>query len=155
LYTLVASTHCRNAWLAGTLGALAGLVGYLGYYQLCLAHRLPAEFVGRVDLLPRYIVFRMNTDVAEGGGRPPLDQPRKPFVALNWFTFAWELLMVVGAAAGLAWTRARHAYCPELGKWMQREKALLPPNVGPVFRGALETGRLAQFVAATPAGGNP
>ncbi len=155
LYALVGWSHCRNRWLAGTVGILAGLAGYLGYYELCLLDALPPALAWRVDLLPTFIAFRMQTDVAEDVGKPDNAQaPQKPFAALNWFAFACELGMVVGAGAWFPWTRARRAYCRELGTWMRREKALLPTSSMQALQDALETGSLAEFVAGTRASGD-
>jgi hypothetical protein len=151
LYALLGWSRCRNQWLAGSLGIVAGLIAYLGYFQLAMTHRLPLRFVGRVDWLPRYIVARMQNDVIGDIGKPNVGgQPKKPFVPLNWFFFGVELLFVPGAAAALAWTRARLAYSPELGKWLRRETALLSPQSGPGFPQAIETGTLPEFIAATP-----
>ncbi len=153
LYALVGWTHCRNRWLAGAVGIVAGLVGYLGYYELCLLDALPPGLAWRVDLLPSYISFRMQTDVDKDFGKPDIAQmPKKPCAPLNWFAFAMELVMSAGAAGCLAWVRARRAYCPELGQWMRREKALLPGNSSKALQEALVTDKLAEFVAATPAG---
>jgi len=41
LYALVGWSHCRSRWLAGVLGIVAGLTGFLGYYHLCLVDLLP------------------------------------------------------------------------------------------------------------------
>ncbi len=156
LYLLVGWARCRNRWLAGCVGILAGLIGYLGYYELCLLDLLPPRLASRVDLLPGYIAFRMQTDVAEDVGKPNVGRdPKKPFSPLNWFTFACELAWVVGAAGGVAWARSRQAYSPELQKWMQREKALLPANSAQAFRAALEGGRLSEFLAETPPAKDP
>jgi hypothetical protein len=66
--------------------------------------------------------------------------------------------MVVGLAAGFSWKRARHAYCSELGQWMQQETALLTPpsstnlltpHSSTNFLAALNTDTLPQFVAQT------
>lgn len=155
LYALVGWARCRNRWLAGAVGVLAGVGGYLGYYQLCLNDALP-PLAWHIDLLPDYVVFRMQTDVSKDVDRPDNGQnPETPSVPLNWFTFAWELAMVVGASAGFAWSRARHAYCPELRQWMRREKALLPAEHCGAFPEALESGRLGDFVANAPPAGDP
>jgi hypothetical protein len=153
LYALVGWSRCRNHLLAGTVGGMAGLVAYLGYYQICLAGVLPPGFAWRFDLLPRYIVLRMETDVVKDLAEPA-GQPKKPFAPLNWFGFAVELLMIVGLPAVIAWGRARRAYSPELGRWMRRETALLPANAGDGFRAALENDHLAEFVTNTSAGGD-
>src|SRR5262245_16228309 len=36
MWALVAVTRCRNRWLAGGFGALAGVAAFLGHYQLTL-----------------------------------------------------------------------------------------------------------------------
>ncbi|HEY7326847.1 MAG TPA: hypothetical protein VH592_04365 [Gemmataceae bacterium] len=153
LYVLVGWTHCRNYWLAGSIGVLVGLIAYLGYYHLCLMDLLPPGNAWRVDVLPKYIQLRMQTDVAEEVGKPRLNpQGKKPFAPLNYFGFACELLMVVGLAASFSWNRARRAYCMELGQWMQQDKALLAPHSSTKFHTALDTDTLSQFVAQTAAG---
>src|SRR5262249_37383356 len=65
LYALVGWAHCRNCWLASAIAVVAGLVTYLGYYHFALVDALPAGNAWRVDLLPEYILIRLQTDVAE------------------------------------------------------------------------------------------
>src|SRR5260221_12800475 len=36
LHLLVGLSHCRNAYLAGAIGILSGVVAYLGFFHLCL-----------------------------------------------------------------------------------------------------------------------
>src|SRR5262245_26852355 len=66
---LVGWAHCRNRWVAGTLGAIAGSLAYLSYFYFCMIHQAP-QATGRLDLLPSYIVFRMQSDVVEDLGKP-------------------------------------------------------------------------------------
>jgi hypothetical protein len=156
LYVLVGWSHCRNYWLAGSIGVLIGLIAYLGYYHLCLLDFLPPGNVWRVDLLPKYVAFRMKTDVAKEVGKPDLNpQANKAAAPLNYWAFAWELLTIVGLAAAFSWNRSRRAYCVELGQWMQQEKALLAPYSSTNFRGALDSDTMPQFVAQTSAGSDP
>jgi len=155
LHAFVGWAHCRNRRLAAAVGIVAGLVGYLGYYELCFLDALPPGAEWRVDLLPDYIVLRMNTDVSVDAALPDDAQARaKPFAPLNWLAFLCELGIVVGMCGAMAWSRARRAYCRELGRWMHREKALLPPLSGLPLLDALETDRLAEFVASTRPGGD-
>src|SRR5437764_4309027 len=85
LYWLVGRAHCRNHWLAGAVGGMAGLIAFLGYFQLCLIDLLPPGAAWRLDLLPKYISLRMQTDVAEDVGRARAGQePKKPFAGLDW-----------------------------------------------------------------------
>lgn len=153
---LVGWTHCRNQWFAGALGLALGCVAYLGYFYLCFRHDLPPGMNARISWLPRYIAARMANDVVEDVGRPQdINKPKKPSVGLNWYTFVFESLIIMGLAAGAGWTRAKRAYCYELQEWMQREIAQLPPYSGPAIVRAFElVGELAKFVTATPAGGD-
>jgi hypothetical protein len=161
LYASVALAQCRNRWLAGGIGALCGVVLYLAYYHFCFVSILPPGFGLRVDRLPRYIWFRLHTDVTIEVGRPDkpagppgAPKPKEPVFFLNVFQFSFELLAIVGLVSVTAWRRARHAFCPELQQWMKREQALMPPQFTARLVEALETGRLAEFVAQTPAGGD-
>jgi hypothetical protein len=156
LYALVGWAHCRNSWLAAVVGVLAGLIAYLGYYQFCLMDLLPPGVGWRVDLLPKFIAMRMQTDVVEDVAKPQMNQqPKKPVAFMNYFAFGMELLMVVGTATTAAWIRSRQAYCTELGRWMRRETALLAPHSITSFRTALDNSTLPQFVAQTARGGDP
>jgi hypothetical protein len=148
LHLMVGWAHCRNSWLAGVVGIFVGLIAYLGYYHFCLLDLLPPGNAWRVDLLPKYIMFRMQTDVAKDVAKPDINpQGPRPVAPLNYWAFGWELLTIVGLAAGFSWSRARRAYCLELGQWMQREIALLAPHSNTNFRAALDNGTMSQFVA--------
>jgi hypothetical protein len=156
LYALTGWAHCRNCWLAGGVATIVGLLTYLGYYHFCLIDELPPGNAWRVDLLPEYILFRMQTDVAEDVAKPKMNpQAKKPLAFLNYMTFAWELLTIMGLAAAFPWKRARHAYCTELGQWMRQETALLAPHASTNFLAALDNDTLPQFVAQTSAGNDP
>ena len=62
-YIAVAGGHCRNQLVAMFAGAIAGLVLYLGYFHLHFVSLTGRQALTRVDLLPRFIQFRMQTDV--------------------------------------------------------------------------------------------
>lgn len=153
IYGLVGWSHCRNRGLAAVLGLIAGLTGYLGYYHLCMVDILPPGLEWRVDLLPRYIAFRMETDVQHDVGAPDANQANDdPDTFGNWFLFVWELGMVVGFATWFPSSRARHVYYRQLGRWAKREKMLLRPEDVEDFRESLEEDGLADFAATTTAG---
>jgi hypothetical protein len=154
LFFLVAFTHCRNAWLAGGLGVVGGMVAYLGYYHFCLLDFLPAGQAHRLDALPRYIAFRMQTDVAEDLAAPRDAQVKKPFPFLNWMGFLFEMAMVASFPAAIAATRARRAYCPDIKQWMEQETALLAPFSSEALLQALHAGQLDDFVARNRPGGD-
>src|SRR5262245_61660746 len=146
VYVAVGLAHCRNRWLAAAIGFCAGVVAYLGYFQFAMMHQW---FTGwRFDLLPRYIQWRLENDIHVdiGGGAGP----SRTFVVGNWIVFGVEALCMTMFAAVAGWTRAARAYCSELGQWMRRDTALLPVNSGAHLADAIESGRLLDFVAATP-----
>jgi hypothetical protein len=156
LYVMIGFSRCRNYWLAGALGFLAGVICYIGYYDFGLREIMPPGVAWRIEMLPKYIEFRMKTDVHKDIAKPDnLAVKQKPISFMNWMTLAWELAIVVGITATMGWNRARHAYCSELGKWMRREKACFPLGSEEFFVAAFEAGTLADFVARMPAGANP
>lgn len=152
LSLLINVSRCRNHWLAVSIAVAAGLVLYLGYYYFCLSDGWPAAFSTKLRLLPEFILYRLKTDVSFEVGRAQGNQPREPSLVMNTLMFALELSLVVGIPVTAAWRRSRRAYCLELGSWMMREVALLPGYFGPSFVKALQNGKLAEFVAATPPG---
>lgn len=152
LKLLINVSRCRNHRLAVTIAIVAGLVLYLGYYYFCLSKRLPIPFTMQMRLLPDYIVYRLKTDISFHVARPKGNQLREPSLVLNSIMLALELSLVLGFVVAAAWRRSRRAYCRELGRWMERETALLPGFFGSSFVEALENGKLAEFVASTPAG---
>jgi hypothetical protein len=154
LYGLVGWTHCRNSWVAGGLGLLGGLVAYVGYYHLCMVDILPPGNEARFDALPHYVVFRMQTDVAEDVARPDDARAKKAVPWLNWMGFLFELAVVAGAPAAIAAKRARNAYCLDLRQWMHRETAVLPPFCSEPLLHALRSGQLEEFVARQRPGGD-
>src|SRR5215831_19434541 len=85
---------------------------YLGHYHLAMVDLLPPGFAARVDILPRYIRLRLETDVSQKVGEDALGNVAKPgaaprakapSVAMNALEFAMELLMVVGFTTVAAW----------------------------------------------------
>ena len=151
VYGLVGLAHCRNRWLAGFIGVVAGAVGYLSYYLFCMNDNLP-WMAWQFDFLVDYIEFRLETDVVVDVGRGGAGG--NPSTFMNWFVFGSEFLIMMGVPAAFAWTRASRAYSSELGTWMKNEHVFLPAHSGPDFRDALENGELDHFVRRTQHGGN-
>jgi len=153
---MVGLTHCRNQWVAGGIGLLAGLLTFPGYYAACILGEVPAGFwpnaiVMMPQLLPEYIQFRVESDVVEEVGKARQNQA-PPSPVMNWILFGAEWLLLTAVATGIPHTRARQAYSPELKIWMRRETALLPPFHQQRLQYVLETGTLAQYLSETPAG---
>jgi hypothetical protein len=146
----VAWTHCRNRWLAGAVGGVLGVVTFLGYYQFSLARALPRA-AWRADVLPKYIMFRLRTDVILSAHDVNAGQ-QEPVVVLNYVFFVADLLLLAGTGAVIPWKRASQGYCRELSQWMERESTIWPADRGDALQAALETGKLVEFVATTPPG---
>ena len=146
--------RCRNAWLAAAVGLVAGMAAYACYFECGLLSVLPANARWRFDLLPRYVWHRLQTDVilsTHDVGR----QGKRPSPVENCIFFGLDLVFLLSMSTSIAWKRARRAYCPELDEWMRQETTRWLPRSGPSFLAALEGGKLAEFVANAPAGGNP
>jgi hypothetical protein len=127
LHMLVAASKCRNHWLAGGLGAVAGVLAYVGYFYFCMQQdpNLPPQFNG-VEFLPHYIAARMATDVQEDVGKPQIN-PRKPVAFMNWMLAGCEMCFFVGIASSFGWCRARRAYSRDLRRWAQKEEVQVAP----------------------------
>ena len=51
--------HCRSRLVATFAGALVGALMYLGYYHFHFVAEVGQRGIARVDLLPRFIKWRM------------------------------------------------------------------------------------------------
>jgi hypothetical protein len=132
----VRAGRCRNRLVAITLGALAGMCIYFGYFHLDFLCRTGFHNVARLDLLPAFIHWRMQTDLyISESQRLRLSQP-----TLNWICFAIDASISIVVVAVLALLRARQAYCEHCGAWMQRLHVLAPPQAAAAFEQALATG---------------
>jgi hypothetical protein len=101
----------------------------------------------RIDLLPKYVHLRIQTDVARDVHMPQAAQPRQPGPVdqvFNWIFFGGELLIVVALFAGAGVTCASRAYCEACGKWMERETLKLPPGQASALWSALQSGNRAE-----------
>jgi len=74
--------HCRNRRIGWLLGLTAALVLYPGYYYVGWVHAAGIDNAHRIDELPEYILWRMQTTVwVDGDERPGAhghDQPPFP-----------------------------------------------------------------------------
>jgi len=149
-------THCNRRYLAAALGICAGLTGYLGYYHFGLMRLLPAQQAHRVDWLPTYIDFRMQTDVQVDAAQAvddddPLPENDAVDIFGNWMFFMFELGIMVCIPTGIAWKLAGRAYCSELRQWMQLELVTIARGQGARLRKAFEAGELDEFVESVQA----
>jgi hypothetical protein len=136
--------------IAGAVGALAGIVLYIGYYYCGLVYHLGPQVIARPDVLPYYIRARMASDVIRDANTDRDDEaPRKSKGDswFNWLTFGMELTFTVGITAGLGVMRARKPYCNVCQKWMVREVTQFEPNQATSILDALRTGSARSLAA--------
>jgi hypothetical protein len=142
--------HCRSRLAAGVLGLVAGTTLYLGYYYVGMVHDLGAHYADRIDLLPKYISFRMKTQVIRDVHAPSNEHEQKPDAfnrGSNWVFFAIEFGLVVAIAMGSGLRRAAKPYCEKCQLWTKREVSQFKPELGPGFVEALRQGAVQSLAA--------
>ncbi len=146
----VALGHCRNPVFAGILGLLAGLLVSPGRYQADLVSHLGWRHVYRVDLLPRYLAFRMNHDVVRidhGMQHNQVDwEPDNGNPLFKWLYFLLETLILTGTLMAVGILRACRAYDEEQGRWMLSATTLWGAGAGPPLAEVIQKGYLANLV---------
>lgn len=137
----VGAGHCRNRAVAATLGLLAALVLYLGYFHIHLVAIVGPAAITRVDALPWFIAFRMQTDeiVDEDG------QGANQSEVMNWTFFGAELVMLIAIVTIAASTRSNRVYCEHCGRWARRLLVQLPSGSAAAVGAALKSGRLGHL----------
>ena len=136
--------RCRSRALGAAFGVAAGLVTYLGHFHAGLVSVAGIEHLHRIDVLPDYIRWRMETMVQSDSGRPG-DAEQEPTPGLNWFCFALEAGLAVWLCGIAGAGRAARAYCEQCGAWKRRSLAFFAPGSAPRVLELLETGRLAEL----------
>jgi hypothetical protein len=146
---LVAVARCRQSVTAVLVGGLAGFTMYLGQYHFAMLEQLPPGNVHRLDLLPRYVQFRLQTDVEQKvGPQAPNAPPPKPSINSNSVRFGIELVLCVVFSATVPWRRAGRPWFAEPGQWAAREERRFPVGTQALFEHAFETQTLDEFVRA-------
>lgn len=151
LHLLVGAMKCRQHWVAGAIGGMAGILAYLGYFYFTMQHDFPGAPVGA---LPRYILLRMANDVIEDVGKPNVG-PKKPVAFFNWMFAGMELSFFACMGASMPWVRARRAYSVVLGRWATKEEVKLTPYASPGLIAAWERGELAVALRDAPPSQHP
>jgi hypothetical protein len=148
LAAIVALTHCRQTLAAAAAGVCAGILMLAAHYYFGMVHDLPPGHAHRLDLLARYIVARLETDVEEkvGAPRPANAPPKQPSLFGNSLRLSIELICAMVLAASLPASRARRPYVADVAQWMSKEERRLPPGLYRDFRTALASGSLGAFV---------
>ena len=145
-YLTVKLSHCRNLGIAATMGLLIGLIFYLGYFHAHLVSMIGLRAIHRLDLLPDFIVWRMNNDVQIDD----MGKERAPAPVMNWITFGMELLIVVCITTGASAQRASRAYCEGCKRWKRFALHTAPSGAAGQVAYCLGAGRLLELPIIPP-----
>ena len=145
-YLVLTWSHCRNPRLNRVSSLALALLLYLGYYYVGLVHVVGIQRADRIDLLPRYVQFRMKTDVAHdprhvNPKRACAQGPDRVQRAFNWVFFGSELIVVLGVIVSVGHSCVSRAYCESCSQWMKSETLKLPAGVGTWLWDALREDR--------------
>lgn len=153
----------RNPILACVLGSTAALAGQALHFHAdqCLRWSVPWS---RVDLLPGYVAFRLETDrwVENQQGKtvlavqPPApavipQAPVVPAVLLSWnaLHLLWESLVSAGLGGAFAWCMANALFSERRNCWMRRERRFLLPHDATALLKALHERTVETWAAHT------
>jgi len=147
---------CRKPLAAGIGGIIAGTVLYLGSYYCGMVALTGVENAWRVNLLPAYLTWRMQTDLHRNVGRPdPGGGEREPDPVMNWIFFGLEFATVLWLTGLLVRRRAMKPFCERCDAWKQQDLNTYPPGNGETIRQWLEAGELGKLASVptyTPSG---
>jgi hypothetical protein len=137
------------------LGLVCGLLVHPGHYHVALVDLIGWENAHRIDFLPRYLAFRMNTDVIQDVQAPNRRQnqqqgKRAGDIFFSWAFFVGEMAGAVAVAVAYAWVRAGKAYCEECRKWMASTVVKFPSGTGADAANLYLTGRLSELEKLRP-----
>ena len=145
---IVEKGRCRNVFLAGLVGAVLGAVGYLGHFQAELIQFNGWSVAHRVDLLPRYLWFRIQHMQFFEAGKARMPQaPNNRFdIAMNAFILAAEGALGIGVALAGGVVAARRVYCEPDGPWAREVKVPVTTEDGPRIVESLRDGTLLKVL---------
>lgn len=124
----VARGNCRNALVGGLLGLAAGIVTFFGYYYVGMIYHWGPEYAARPDRLPRYIARRMATGRLRSSHDYSDDKSRKPTPTMNWVTFGFQSLLVLGITTAAGVKRAKKPFCESCQRWHERDVTFVGPE---------------------------
>ena len=157
--TAIRDSHCRNPLLAALLFAFIGFLLFAATYHIDQCRRWGVAW-HRLDRLPGYMTFRMETDGWWGhDARMPLvrplpapDNPRvtphcTPRIIPNThgFVLLAEFVVEVLVPGFIAWRYARRPYSERLKAWFRDETTALTTASALVLEQALRNGTLERW----------
>jgi hypothetical protein len=147
--------HCRSRRVGQLLGLTAGVVLYLGYYYVGLVQETGVRSAYRVDRLPAYIVWRMQTTVivignVEQDAGHDVQEVLPVRTTFNACLSAVEFGVLLAFVPFLGAVRAGRAYDETRERWTDLLIAALAPGSGNALRDSLEDGSLPRVVSHIP-----
>jgi hypothetical protein len=155
----VAASRCRSPRAAIALGLCTGLVVLGGFYHIDQCTRWGVGWE-RLDRLPGYVTFRMETDgwwvphpkvvtVAPAPVQAGVDPWLAPAVSANWHwaAFLAEVIFFVIAPAVAARRRSLWPYSEQTGAWFVRDSLVLTRESAAALLGALRDGSVGRWTA--------
>ncbi|MDB6065479.1 MAG: hypothetical protein JWR26_1687 [Pedosphaera sp.] len=143
--------HCRGSLVAGLLAAVAGVTVYLGSFYVGMVYQTGWENATDLAMFPRYIRFRMATDVVRDEHSPAHDSspdaPSPEGSYFNWARFFFEFGLVLAFPIGMGISQARRPYCEKCQTWMITETTTFKPEIGPAFVEALRINSVQSLAA--------
>ncbi len=130
---------------------------YFGHYYAEMVHDFGPKAAGHVEWLPKYIRFRMATQVIRDtyDSRDNDSRARRHAGGslFNWLFLGAETVIVLGLTTTWGYRRSRKGYCETCQRWMTRELTEFEPDKAPQLVEALQTGSARSLAAlcAAPA----
>ena len=114
--------QCCNRAAAVTLGLAAGLALYLGQFHVHFVSLAGPEFLGRIDMLPQFVIQRMNTDQVVTDSGTLAVSPLYKWLAFGLDAFIVLLATTIGALGPVG-----GPFCESCRCWMKTKAAILRP----------------------------
>jgi hypothetical protein len=143
----------RSPYVGAVLGALLGIVFYVGRYYVLFIYLAGPAVAPRIDVLPRFVAFCVNNQVVEHDG-PAIRNRQSPVV--NWLMFTLELGICAAMPASVWYTSSLRPFCERCRKWMSTKNTVVPAGSAHAVADALRSGQLSSLeVLEEIAGGFP
>src|SRR5262245_41204951 len=143
--------RCRNRWVGAVAGLVVGLVMYLGYYHFHFGYLTKFQHFHRVDVLPRWIHFRVLTDEQRkvGDFRDKDQAPGAKNLGVvdqvfKWMFFVFDAAAAVVPAVAIGWGMTTKPFSERRRRWMTAHTTrVLPPVADVILTGLTEAGKTA------------
>lgn len=155
-------SHCRNPGLAAAVGFAMGMVGFLGYFHVdqAVRHGVPLH---RIDRIPTYILYRLETDSWQSVGKAQILQPMPAvanklpaprLVALpplwNIVDVLLQMLLLASVPALVTYISASQPYSEATQQWCQQSSLDLARSSGDALAAAISDDSIVAWAESGP-----